>query len=48
VAREEAHNPSLPYWLLTVDYGRAALRALVAWSDDALARLDASPDSPAG
>ena len=41
VAREEAHNPSLPYWLLTVDYGRAALRALVAWSDDALARLDA-------
>jgi DNA-binding PadR family transcriptional regulator len=41
VAREEAHNPNLPYWLLTVDYGRAALRALIAWGDDALARLDA-------
>jgi DNA-binding PadR family transcriptional regulator len=46
VAREEAHNPNLPYWLLTVDYGRAALRALVAWSDDALDRLQALADAP--
>jgi DNA-binding PadR family transcriptional regulator len=45
-AREEAHNPNLPYWLLTVDYGRAALRALIAWSDDVLDRIGAPSSVP--
>src|SRR5690606_2838182 len=48
VSREEAHNPNLPYWLLTVDHGRTALRALVSWSDDTLDRLDALSGSPTG
>ena len=37
--REEAHNAALTYWLLTVDYERAALRAQIGWCDDALDRL---------
>ncbi len=45
VAREEPNNPGLPYWLLTVDQRRAVLRALIAWSDDVLARLRDRPDA---
>lgn len=47
-AREEAHNPDLAAWLLTVDHGRALFRALLDWNDDALARLPAITASPAG
>lgn len=39
VQHEESSNPGLPYWLLTVDQHRAVLRALIGWSEDALARL---------
>jgi PadR family transcriptional regulator, regulatory protein AphA len=43
VREEERYNPGLPYWLLTMDYGRAVLRALAAWSDDALETLRTLP-----
>ena len=43
VSEEERHNPGLPYWLLTMGYGRAVVSALAAWSDDALERLRELP-----
>lgn len=30
-------NPNLPYWLLTISYGVAHVRASIAWSESALA-----------
>ncbi|MDX1418802.1 MAG: PadR family transcriptional regulator [Rubricoccaceae bacterium] len=48
VTREEAHNPNLPAWLLTVDHRRATLRALLDWSDDALDQLPVAAESSAG
>lgn len=36
---EHAGHPDLPYWLLTLDYGIRERRALIAWSDEALATL---------
>jgi DNA-binding PadR family transcriptional regulator len=34
-------NPQRPYWLLTLDFGIAQLRAAIAWSEMALAQLNA-------
>jgi DNA-binding PadR family transcriptional regulator len=34
-------NPGLPFWLMTVRYGKAEVRALVVWADETLAELDA-------
>ena len=47
VARDEAHSPSLSYWLLTVEHGRTLHRASIAWCDDALVRLEALAAAPA-
>jgi PadR family transcriptional regulator AphA len=37
----EAEHPGLPYWLMTVSYGKHVSRALTAWSDESLAALRA-------
>ena len=48
--RHDGH-PDLPYWLMTVSYGRRVERALIGWCDDTLAALDGrettSPTAPA-
>ena len=48
--RHDGH-PDLPYWLMTVSYGRRVERALIGWCDDTLAELDGrattSPTAPA-
>ncbi len=40
--REYPRHLDLPYWLLTIDYGRRLDRAAVEWCDAALASLPAS------
>jgi PadR family transcriptional regulator AphA len=35
-----AENPKLPYWLLTLSYGKHVTRALIAWCDEAIALLE--------
>jgi hypothetical protein len=35
----EAEHPGLPYWLMTVGYGKHVSRALTAWCDETLAAL---------
>ena len=39
IAKENAGNPNLPYWLMTVSYGQHVSRALVQWCDKGLAEL---------
>ena len=39
IAKENAGNPNLPYWLMTVSYGEHVSRALVQWCDQTLAEL---------
>ena len=36
---EHADSPDLPYWLLTISYGRHLCQARLRWCDEALARL---------
>jgi PadR family transcriptional regulator AphA len=36
---EHAGHPDLPYWLMTLSYGRHVSRAFVAWADETLAAL---------
>ncbi len=36
---EHADNPDLPYWLLTISYGRHVCQARLQWCDEALATL---------
>lgn len=39
-ARETlADHEHLPYWLITLSYGRHLSQALLAWSEETLARL---------
>jgi PadR family transcriptional regulator, regulatory protein AphA len=33
------HHPGLPYWLLTIDYGKRVSTAITGWCDDAIATL---------
>lgn len=33
-------NPKLPYWLLTLSYGKHVSKALIDWCDEALALLE--------
>ena len=40
ITRENAGNPNLPYWLMTVSYGQHVSRALVQWCDKTLAELN--------
>jgi DNA-binding PadR family transcriptional regulator len=35
-----AENPKLPYWLLTLSYGKHIAAALIAWCDEAIALLE--------
>ena len=45
---ERAEHADLPYWLMTLSYGRHVTRALVAWADEtiaALRRLEGEPRS---
>jgi DNA-binding PadR family transcriptional regulator len=37
---EQGSNPQLPYWLITLDYGRQTRRAAVAWCDASLSTLN--------
>jgi PadR family transcriptional regulator AphA len=37
--REQAGHPGLPYWLITLDYGRRHSRALLNWSQSTLRTL---------
>jgi DNA-binding PadR family transcriptional regulator len=37
----ESGHPGLPYWLMTVSYGKHISRALTDWSDETLAALRA-------
>jgi PadR family transcriptional regulator, regulatory protein AphA len=38
--REEAGDPQLPYWLMTVNFGRHRSAALVKWSKETLKELE--------
>ena len=38
---EHAGHPGLPYWLMTVRYGRRVSEALLDWCEETLAALDA-------
>jgi PadR family transcriptional regulator, regulatory protein AphA len=38
--REEADDPQLPYWLMTVNFGRHRSAALVKWSRETLKELE--------
>ena len=38
--REEAHDPQLPYWLMTVNFGLHRSRAAVKWAKETLLELD--------
>jgi DNA-binding PadR family transcriptional regulator len=40
IARDNAGNPNLPFWLMTVRYGEHVSRALVEWCDKTLAELN--------
>ncbi len=42
---EHALNPQLPYWLITLEYGKQNSRAMLAWCDDSLATLKSLPPS---
>ena len=48
ITRDNAGNPNLPYWLMTVSYGQHVSRALVQWCDKALAELDRIAESGSG
>jgi PadR family transcriptional regulator, regulatory protein AphA len=38
--KEEANDPQLPYWLMTLNYGRHCSGAVVKWCKETLAELD--------
>lgn len=38
--REEANDPQLPYWLMTLSFGRHRSEALVRWGRETLKKLD--------
>ena len=39
LTRQHADHPELPYWLMTLSYGRHRSQAVVAWSNETLASL---------
>jgi PadR family transcriptional regulator, regulatory protein AphA len=46
--REQAQHPGLPYWLMTLDFGRRHSQALLGWSEATtreLRRLEKQPHS---
>jgi hypothetical protein len=38
--KEEAEDPQLPYWLMTLNFGRHRSAALVKWSRETLKELE--------
>jgi len=40
VNREHANHPGLPYWLMTLDYGKRYSRMALAWSETTLPALE--------
>ena len=40
ITRDNAGNPNLPYWLMTVRDGQHVSRALLQWCDKTLAELN--------
>jgi len=38
--REHANHPGLPYWLMTLDYGKRYSRMALAWSETTLPALE--------
>jgi DNA-binding PadR family transcriptional regulator len=48
VLREANGSPDLPYWLLTIRFGKEMSRALVTWADATLAELEKWSLSRAG
>jgi hypothetical protein len=38
--REEANDPQLPFWLMTLNMGRHRSRAMVKWCQETLAELE--------
>ena len=41
---EHADNPDLPYWLMTLSYGRHVCQARLHWCDEALTMLSGQAD----
>ncbi len=39
--REQANDPGLPYWLLTLRYGLYGTEALIRWAEESLNQLEA-------
>jgi DNA-binding PadR family transcriptional regulator len=39
--REAAGHPQLPYWLITLSYGRHRVEALIAWCEETQKKLNA-------
>ncbi len=44
IRADESDHPGLPYWLMTISYGRHVTRALIAWCDESLATLESLED----
>jgi DNA-binding PadR family transcriptional regulator len=40
IQRVHAGNPGLPFWLMTVRYGMAEVRALATWADETIEALN--------
>ncbi len=40
ITQDNAGNPNLPYWLMTVSYGKHISRALLHWCDETSAALN--------
>ena len=43
--RTHRDRPDLPYWLMTLGYGKHSQRAIVAWCDDTVAELGGQRDA---
>jgi DNA-binding PadR family transcriptional regulator len=37
--REHAKNPNLPYWLMTLNFGRHRSQAIIHWADETISTL---------
>lgn len=44
--QQHRSHPDLPYWLITLGYGKHTQRALLAWCDDTLATLGGHVSAP--
>jgi DNA-binding PadR family transcriptional regulator len=41
LVRDEPNDPQLPYWLMTLSFGKHRSEAFVAWAQESLKKLDA-------